>query len=80
MSEDTSPTRAGHTHKIPFHTRLSEAIFAAPRAIHLLLLLICVLLGFALVTQVRAQRSDPLESLSEEDLVVLLSELNTDGS
>ncbi|WP_455159187.1 DUF881 domain-containing protein [Schaalia cardiffensis] len=76
MSEDTSPTRAGHTHKIPFHTRLSEAIFAAPRAIHLLLLLICILLGFALVTQVRAQRSDPLESLSEEDLVVLLSELN----
>ena len=61
----------------PSALRLREALFAAPRALHAVLLVICLLLGFALVTQVRAQRSDPLDNLSEEDLVVLLSELNS---
>jgi len=36
-----------------------------------------MILGFALATQVRAQRSDPLEGLSEQDLVTLLDELGT---
>lgn len=73
----TTAPRNGRRRTPPFRSRLGEAVFAAPRAIHLLLLLICLLLGFALATQVRAQRSDPLESLSEEDLVVLLSELDS---
>lgn len=73
----TNAPRSGRRRATPFKSRLGEAVFAAPRAIHVLLLLICLLLGFALATQVRAQRSDPLDSLSEEDLVVLLSELDS---
>ncbi len=60
----------------PLLPRIGRAVFAAPRAMHVLLLVICLVLGFALVTQVRAQRSDPLDSLSQDELVVLLSELN----
>ena len=41
------------------------------------MLVIFMILGFALVTQVRAQRSDPLEGLSEQDLVTVLDELGT---
>ncbi|WP_022867806.1 DUF881 domain-containing protein [Schaalia vaccimaxillae] len=62
---------------VSYGHRLKGAVFAMPRGLHLLLLVICAALGFALVTQVRAQREDPLESLAEEDLVVLLNELNT---
>lgn len=57
--------------------RIRRALFAPTRAMHVLLLGICLALGFALVTQVRVQRADPLDSLSEEELVVLLSELST---
>lgn len=56
--------------------RFLSAVFAAPRPIHLVLLIICFVLGFVLVTQVRAASIDPLESMTEEDLVVLLSELD----
>lgn len=63
--------------RVTLGTRFRKALFAPPRAMHVLLLVICLILGFALVTQVRAQRMDPLDSLSEEDLVVLLSELST---
>lgn len=46
----------------------------------LLLLVICLILGFALVTQVRAQRTwIPSIRSPREDLVVLLSELSTQG-
>ena len=41
------------------------------------MLVIFMILGFALATQVRAQRSDPLEGLSEQDLVTVLDELST---
>lgn len=57
--------------------RLRGALLAAPRAIHLLLLLICLALGFALVAQVRAQREDPLEALDQEGLVEVLNELDS---
>ncbi len=57
--------------------RLRAAVWAAPRGLHVVLLCICLALGLALATQVRTQRSDPLESLSQEDLVVILDELST---
>ncbi|WP_165214706.1 DUF881 domain-containing protein [Schaalia sp. ZJ1691] len=63
--------------KTAFFSQVKAALFAFPRGLHVLLLIICFVLGFALVTQVRAQRDDLVESLSEEDLVVLLNELNT---
>ena len=60
----------------PIHTRLRAAILAVPRGTHLLLFVICLILGIALVTQVRAQRTDPLSSLSQEQLVELLDNLS----
>ena len=60
----------------PIHTRLRAAIWAVPRGTHLLLFVICLILGIALVTQVRAQRTDPLSSLSQEQLVELLDNLS----
>lgn len=71
------PRSHGARTREPLWRRVREAAFAAPRAMHVLLLAICLALGFALVAQVRAQRSDPLDSLSEQDLVVLLSELDS---
>ncbi len=61
----------------PGRAQFVQALFAVPRTIHLVLVLLCFILGFALMTTVRAQREDPLEALSEQDLVVLLSELNS---
>ena len=61
----------------PGRAQFVQALFAVPRTIHLVLVLICFILGFALVTTLRAQREDPLEALSEQDLVALLSELNS---
>lgn len=57
--------------------RAHRAFWAVPRGPHAVLLVICMVLGFALVTQVRSQRQDPIDSLSEQDLVVLLDELTT---
>ena len=54
-----------------------RALIARPRLVHLVLCLICLTLGFTLVTQLRAQQTDPLESLSQQDLVSLLDQLNT---
>ena len=58
-------------------TRARQAFFALPRGLHVVMLVIFMILGFALATQVRAQRSDPLEGLSEQDLVTVLDELST---
>jgi uncharacterized protein YlxW (UPF0749 family) len=41
------------------------------------LLVICFVLGAAMVTQVRAQQTDPLETMNQQDLVALLDELST---
>lgn len=57
--------------------RARKAIFAVPRPLHALLLVICFMLGAALVTQVRAQQADPLETMGDQDLVLLLDELTT---
>lgn len=56
---------------------LLNTFFARPRPIHLLMALLFLVFGLALVTQVRAQQSDPLESLSEAELVELLAELDS---
>lgn len=55
--------------------RLWKAFISTPRGIHVVLLVICFSLGFAIATQVIAQREDPYETLSQQDLVVLLEEL-----
>lgn len=47
-----------------------------PRPMHILVIVICVVLGFALSTQVRARDADPLARLSEDELVSLLSDLD----
>ena len=57
--------------------RARQAFFALPRGLHVVMLAVFMILGFALATQVRAQRSDPLEGLSEQDLVTVLDELST---
>lgn len=57
--------------------RARGTFFALPRGLHIVMLIVFMILGFALATQVRAQRSDPLEGLSEQDLVTVLDELST---
>jgi Uncharacterized protein conserved in bacteria len=71
--DDDTPTPERHS--LPRRAR--RAIFAVPRPLHALLLVICLMLGVALVTQVRAQQQDPLETMGEQDLVLLLDELTT---
>lgn len=68
-----------HERRVSRHVwvRAREAFFALPRGLHIVMLIIFAVLGFALVTQVRAQRSDPLEGLSEQELVTVLDELGT---
>lgn len=56
---------------------LLQTFFARPRPIHLLMALLFLVFGLALVTQVRAQQSNPLDSLSDTELVELLAELDT---
>lgn len=63
------------SHEPSFWSRLSRGLFGRPRAVHVLIALICAVIGFTLVAQMRAQQSDPLESLSEQDLVQILDEL-----
>lgn len=71
--DDETPTRE----RPSLPRRAWQAIFAVPRPLHALLLVICLMLGVALVTQVRAQQEDPLETMGEQDLVLLLDELTT---
>lgn len=82
-SEPTEPTESsvageagveaasGGAHK----GRLLKAFWSVPRGIHVLLLVICFVLGLAIASQVIAQHDDPFDSLSQQDLVVLLEEL-----
>ena len=79
----SAPAPRGHgIHREPHSgprlwARARQAFFALPRGLHVVMLVIFMILGFALATQVRAQRSDPLEGLSEQDLVTVLDELST---
>ncbi|MDO5729153.1 MAG: DUF881 domain-containing protein [Actinomycetaceae bacterium] len=57
--------------------RLRDLVTSPVRPIHLVIGLLCLALGFALVTQMKLKRSDPLESLSEDELVTLLDQLTT---
>lgn len=56
--------------------RLRQALISRPRGIHIVMAFICFSLGFAIASQVIAQREDPFDSLSQQDLVVLLEELS----
>ena len=55
--------------------RMRPFLVSRPRAIHLLVVLLLVLFGVAVTTQVRATATDPLESLDEAELVGLLADL-----
>lgn len=57
--------------------RLRDLVTTPVRPIHLVIGLLCLALGFALVTQMKLKRSDPLESLNEDELVTLLDQLTT---
>lgn len=82
-ASESDPAPRGHgVHREPHSgarlwARARQAFFALPRGLHVVMLVIFMILGFALVTQVRAQRSDPLEGLSEQELVTVLDELGT---
>lgn len=54
-----------------------QALLARPRAVHFLLLIIGLAFGIAVVTQVKASQTNPLEALDEEELVELLAELDS---
>ena len=51
--------------------------FSRPRFVHLLVALLCSLLGFAAVAQIRQQEEDTLAGMRQEDLVALIGELGT---
>ncbi|MDO5721137.1 MAG: DUF881 domain-containing protein [Actinomycetaceae bacterium] len=57
--------------------RLRDLLVAPIRPIHVVIALMCLVLGFALVTQIKIQRADPLDNLHEDELVVLLDQLTT---
>lgn len=55
--------------------RLRDLLTARLSAIHVFVALMLFVVGFAFVAQVKAQRADPLESLHEDELVLLLDQL-----
>lgn len=57
--------------------RLRDLVTTPMRPIHLVVGLLCLVLGFALVTQMKLKREDPLQSLGEDELVTLLDQLTT---
>lgn len=54
---------------------IKDLIQAPFRPIHLVIASLCLVLGFALIAQIRIQKSDPLEGLHEDELVLLLDQL-----
>ncbi len=80
MGRDRKETRAEGaepTKPVAAMRTLRHTFFAKPRPIHLVMLLLFVALGLALATQVKLHRSDPLETLSEDELVQVLAELDS---
>ncbi|WP_127572128.1 DUF881 domain-containing protein [Georgenia faecalis] len=67
-------TATGGTHRA--RERLKD-LFLHPRRswVHVLIVLLCVGVGFALVAQVRQTQGDTLSTMREDDLVRLLDEL-----
>ena len=59
----------------PSQRRLRDLMTTPPRAHHLLVAALCFIVGFAMVTQIRIGRSDPLEGLNEDELVTVLDQL-----
>lgn len=57
-------------------SRWRRAFWSVPRGMHIVLMVICFGLGVAIASQVIAQHEDPIDSLSQQDLVVLLEELS----
>ncbi len=57
--------------------RLRHWFTGRPRPMHLLLVVIFVVFGVALTTQVRSRVAEPLAELNEEELVALLADLQT---
>lgn len=81
-AERTSkPRPASHSQRqgqLPTPTRsrrLRDLLTASARPIHWVIAVMCLVLGFALVTQIKLQRSDPLDNLHEDELVALLDQL-----
>lgn len=72
LGEDKPPAEGDPSRGL----RLRQALVSRPRGIHVLIAFICFSLGFAIASQVIAQRDDPFDSLSQQDLVVLLEELS----
>ncbi|EEH63354.1 hypothetical protein HMPREF0044_1278 [Gleimia coleocanis DSM 15436] len=50
------------------------------RPAHLLVAFLCFVLGWAMVTQIKLQRTDPLDTLQESELVALLDQLSVSDS
>lgn len=69
-------TGTTNTEKRPRRSsRLRDLLTVSPRPIHLVIATMCLVLGFALVTQIKLQRSNPLDNLHEDELVTLLDQL-----
>lgn len=75
MSPKHASKEAGEGPVISAGEHLRKWFAGRPRPMHILVVLLCIILGFALSTQVRSRALDPLENLSEEELVVLLADL-----
>ena len=71
--------RGRHQEEPPDHRTPGERLRGIwterPRPTHLLVMLLCLILGFALSTQIRSQNADRLAKLSEPELVSLLDGL-----
>ncbi|MDO5048325.1 MAG: DUF881 domain-containing protein [Actinomycetaceae bacterium] len=55
--------------------RLRDILTVRFRPIHLVIALMMLALGFALVSQIKIQSSDPLDGVQEDELVLLLDQL-----
>lgn len=55
---------------------MRKAFASRPRPMHLVMILVFFIVGFATTTTVRTQASDPLAGLNEDQLVALLGDLD----
>lgn len=64
----------------PEQRRLRDLLTVQFRPIHLVIGLLTMLLGFALVAQIKLQSADPLDGVHEDELVALLDQLTKSES